>query len=145
MTAADDQQNALSEETSDPDTFLPKAILKDHSTPLPYYLEHVFPFQFPFYKDEVYGENYGWFQKLFQLCQPLCHATLALSACHCRTAASPDNKHNHPIPTLVEQEWHLRQAIKHLTRLAQNSCPESGLGVVLTVIQLVYYEVRLLQ
>lgn len=46
---------------------------------------------------------------------------------------------------LVEQERHLQVAIRLVTERASNACPAVGLDIMVTVVQLVFFEVSLLR
>ncbi|KAH8589386.1 fungal-specific transcription factor domain-containing protein [Bisporella sp. PMI_857] len=106
---------------------------------LMHFLDNVFPLQFPLYKPGILEGGRGWVLALALRTKALYHALLALGA-HSRTVLLTQLNHPSKVHTLVGQETSLEVCIQELNRLAQNSCPHNGLGVVAAVFQMVFYE-----
>ena len=93
------------------------------------------------YKPGILEGGRGWLLALLLQTKPLYHAALALSAYHRRTIMHAKISHPCRVAALVQQEKHLEICIKSVNQVAQNSCPNKGLGIVTSVIQLVFFEV----
>lgn len=85
----------------------------------------------------------GWLLTLLLRTESFYHAALALSAYHRRVVILAQVSHPHQVAALVQQEKHLETCINLVHQSAQNSCPHLGLGVLTSVVQLVFFEVLL--
>jgi hypothetical protein len=117
------------------------SISADESVLLMHFLDNVFPLQYPMYRPGILEGGRGWLLALLLRTKPLYHAALALSAYHRRTLILAKISHPHQVAALVQQEKHLEICIKSVNQFAQNSCPNNGLGIVTSVVQLVFFEV----
>lgn len=106
-----------------------------------HFLDTVFPLQYPMYKPGIREGGRGWFLALLLRTKPLYHAALALSAYHRRTIVLAEMQHPCQVAALVQQEKHLENCMKSVNLFVQNSCPNNGLGIVTSVVQLVFFEV----
>jgi len=106
-----------------------------------HFLDTVFSLQYPMYKPDIEEGGRGWLLTLLLRNPPLYHGALTLSAFHRRTSRNSSLTHVHKTSLLGEQEKHLEICMKWVKLFAQNDCPKNGLGVLNSVIQLVFYEV----
>lgn len=113
----------------------------DDSVLLMHFLDHVFTFQYPLYRPSVLEGGRGWVLSALVRTKPLYHAALATSMHHRRTLMASGLSTSARVTALVEQERHLEVAIKAVTERAANACPAVGLDIMLTVVQLVFFEV----
>ncbi|PVH88372.1 hypothetical protein DL98DRAFT_403861 [Cadophora sp. DSE1049] len=114
---------------------------------LMHFLDHVFPLQHPMYKPEVAEGGRSWLLSLLLRTKPLYHASLALSAYHRGSVllASQRCAAHH---SMVEQERHLaicleefQDAIKKVGQMVMlKACPRDSLGLMASVVQLIYFE-----
>jgi hypothetical protein len=93
------------------------------------------------YKPGILEGGRGWLLALLLRTKPLYHAALALSAYHRRTVELAKISHPCQVAALVQQEKHLEICIKSVNQFTQNSCPNNGLGIMTSVVQLVFFEV----
>jgi len=117
------------------------SISADESVLLMHFLDHVFPLQYPMYKPGIPEGGRGWLLALLLRTKPLYHAALALSGYHRRTTTPAKISHPCRAAALVQQEKHLEICIQSVHQFAQNSCPNNGLGIATSVVQLVFFEV----
>jgi len=106
-----------------------------------HFLDNVFPLQYPMYKPEIVEGGRGWLLTLLHRTEPFYHAALALSAYHRRSFILAKVSHPYQVAALVQQEKHLEICINLVHQSAQNGCPYIGLGIVTSVVQLVFFEV----
>jgi hypothetical protein len=106
-----------------------------------HFLDHVFPLQYPVYKPGIQAGGRGWLLSALLQTKSLYHAALALSAYHHQTAASTMLSQPCQIATLVMQEKHLETCIKSLNTFTHTSCPSGELNIMMTIIQLSFFEV----
>lgn len=107
-----------------------------------HFLDNVFPLQYPMYRPKVLEGGRGWLLTLLLKTKPLYHAALALSAYHRRTIqvakfGSPSCR----VAAVLQQEKHLEICIKSVHQFVLNTCRNNGLGVMTSVVQLVFFEV----
>lgn len=113
----------------------------DESILFMHFLDVIFPLQYPMYKPGIQEGGRGWFLTLLLRMRPLYHAALALSAYHCRTVTIVGTTEARSAAMLIQQEKHLEIGVKQFNQFAQNSCPRNGTGILISVIQLMFYEV----
>jgi hypothetical protein len=106
-----------------------------------HFLDNVFPLQYPMYKPEILEGGRGWLLALLIRTEPLYHAALALSAYYRGTTTPAVISQSCRLDSLVQQEKHLEICIRLVNEFAQNSCPYITLGVVASVVQLIFFEV----
>lgn len=119
----------------------PFFISADDSLLLMHFLDNVFPLQYPMYRPQMWDGGRGWLLGLLLRTPAFYHAALALSAYHRRDALPTEISHPHQIVFRVQQEQHLEISIKTVNHSSQNSCQNSGLGILASVIQLMFFEV----
>jgi C6 transcription factor Pro1 len=117
------------------------SIPADESVLLMHFLDNVLPLQYPMYKPSVLKGGRGWLLALLLRTRPLYYAALAFSAYHCRTIMLEIHSHPCQVTTLIQQEKYLGICITAVHESAQNSCPKGGLGILASVVQLVFFEV----
>ena len=115
---------------------------------LMHFLDHVFPRQYPAYKPSLFQGGRGWLLSLLMRTKPLYHAALSLSAYDqqsslllpqyrvCNKISWSDLERHH---SLCLQE--LRHDIQALGKWLENRCFRSGVGVLASVVQLIFFEV----
>lgn len=116
----------------------------DETILLMHFLDHVFTLQYPMYKPGILAGGRGWLLSILLRMKPLYHAALATSMHHRRTLISENHTPSARATALVKQEKYLEASIKSVTESAQNSCPAVGLDIMITVMQLVFFEVSFL-
>lgn len=108
-----------------------------------HFLDHVFPLQYPMYKPGLLHGGRGWLLALIFRTKPLYYAVLAISAYHRHAVMLESSKQPYPIEDNIQQEKHLEICIKALS-VFKDKCPlDNGQGVVMAVLQLVFFEVFL--
>ena len=127
-----------------PTTVTAPRISAEDSVLLMHYLDYVFSLQYPMYKPES-PTGRGWLLPLLLYNESLYHGALALSAYHCRTINLERLSQSRQLAMQVQQEQHLEISIKVAHQAAQTSCPKSGLGIAMAVVQLSFYEVLCLR
>ncbi|MCJ1384496.1 hypothetical protein MMC17_007613 [Xylographa soralifera] len=115
-------------------------ISADDSVLLMHFLDNVFPLQYPMYKPGILEEGRGWLLTLLLQTEPLYHAALALSAYHRCSVVPAEVSQPYQVAALVQQEKHLEICTTLVHQSAQNCCPNIGLGIVASVVQLVFFE-----
>jgi len=116
-------------------------ILADDSVLLMHFLDNVFPLQYPMYKPGILEGGRGWLLALLLRSEPFFHVALAFSAYHRRSVMLAEVSHPYQVAALVQQGEHLVICINLVHQSAQNRCPKMGLGILISVIQLVFFEV----
>jgi hypothetical protein len=106
-----------------------------------YFLDIVFPLQYPMYKPKVSEGGRGWLLSLLLSAIPVHHAALTLSSYHRRMTTAEILSPALRATALVDQEKHLEIAIKSVNQFAQGSCPYDGLDVIMAIVQLMFFEV----
>jgi C6 transcription factor Pro1 len=117
------------------------SISADDSVLLMHFLDHVFSLQYPFYQPRAQEGGRGWLLALLLRTKPFYHASLALSAYHRRTSILANISHPYRIAALVQQEQHLEICMKFVSQSTERPCRNSGVGVLASIIQLVFLEV----
>lgn len=115
---------------------------------LMHFLDNVFPLQHPMYNPGVAEGGRGWLLSLLLRTKPLYHASLALSAYHRGSVMLANQRYKNPCSS-AQQEKHLAicleeflQAIKDVgTWVMLKVCPKDSLGLMASVVQLIYFEV----
>ncbi|KAK5064904.1 hypothetical protein LTR84_000738 [Exophiala bonariae] len=126
---------------SPPSTASQHSIHGDESILLMHFLDHVFTLQYPLYRPQAIESGRGWLLSALLRSKPLYHAALATSMHHRRTLMLGRLSPSARATALVEQERYLEIAIKAVTEQAANACPAVGLDIMLTVVQLVFFEI----
>ncbi|KAH9219080.1 fungal-specific transcription factor domain-containing protein [Leptodontidium sp. 2 PMI_412] len=122
-------------------------VSRDETVLLMHFLDHVFPLQHPMYKPNIADGGRSWLLSLLLRTKPLYHASLALSAYHrgkvLIQARQPCAHHS-----LIDQEKHLAASLEELKEAIRNvgqmtmlkACPKDSLGLMASVVQLIYFE-----
>jgi hypothetical protein len=113
----------------------------DETTLLMHFLDDLFPLQFPLYKPSALEGGRGWLLPLLLRVKPLYHAALTFGAYY-RTVALPTISQSSRVAAKIERGKHFEICIRSLNQFAKHSCPYRKLGIVTTVVQLTFYEVR---
>lgn len=106
-----------------------------------HFLDHVFPLQYPMYKPGILEGGRGWLLTMLLRTESFYHVALALGAYHRRSVILDKFSHPHQVAALVQQEKHLESCINLVRQSAQNCRPSLGLGILASVVQLVFFEV----
>jgi hypothetical protein len=121
------------------------SIPPDESDLLMNFLDNVFPLQYPMYQPMyqpgIMNGGRGWLLSMLLLTKPFYHAALTMSAYHRRTITLAKLSQACQVASLVQQEKYLVLSLQSVNEHAQNSCPNSGLGIQISVIQLMFFEV----
>lgn len=124
------------------------SISADESVLLMHFLDNVFTLQYPTYRPEISEGGRGWLLALLLQTKPLYHAALALSAYHRRTILTANSGSPCPAAAIVQQETHLkkslaycREAMEAVNQFVQADCGSHGLGIMSSIVQLVFFEV----
>ena len=111
-----------------------------------YFLDTVFPLQYPMYNPGIQQGGRGWLLALLLKTKPLYHAALALAAYHRQTVSvilANTSLQSRGAAT-IQQERHLEISLKLLGKSTE-TCGTSdgcnGMGISLSVFQLAFYEV----
>jgi hypothetical protein len=112
----------------------------DETTLLMHFLDDVFHLQYPLYKPSALEGGRGWLLPLILQTRSLYHVALTFGACY-RTIALPSASQSSRVAAKFEQGKHFEICIKSLNMFAKNACPFKKLGIVTTVVQLIFYEV----
>lgn len=116
---------------------------------LMHFLDNVFPLQYPIYKPEVAEGGRGWLLSLLLKTKPLYHASIGLSAYHRGVVLREKSYGGCTKPSIAEQEGHLaiclnefQNAIRsaHDSSDCSSAVPESSLGIMACVVQLIFFE-----
>ena len=73
--------------------------------------------------------------------KPFYHAALALGAYYHLTVVLAKSSHSSRLTAKIQEENRVEMCIKSLNQCAQDSCRFMGLGILNSVIQMVFYEV----
>lgn len=116
---------------------------------LMHFLDQVVPAQYPLYRPQPLDGGRGWLLSLLLRSKSLYHGALALSSYHrlisilagarpaCRALAA--TRHQHHLESCLRE---VRCTMQEMTR-ANASFPDFDAGTLISVIQLVFSEVRL--
>ncbi|KAF4627072.1 hypothetical protein G7Y89_g11081 [Cudoniella acicularis] len=115
---------------------------------LMHFLDNVFPLQYPMYKPNLREGGRGWLLSLLLRTKPLYHAALALSVYHRRRLLLMlEPPHPCHAARLVEQENHLaicltefQETIRSVQQFVERTCPRNVMGIMASVVQLVFFE-----
>lgn len=116
---------------------------------LMYYLDIVFPLQFPFYKPSLSDGGRGWILSLMMQAKPLYNAALCLAAYH-RNLALSGSKAMPPSECTEQDHFYslalkgLRQHISTLENKGHREGLKDSIEILACVIQLIMFEVSLL-
>ncbi|RDW73543.1 hypothetical protein BP6252_07450 [Coleophoma cylindrospora] len=123
------------------------SISAEESVLVMHFLDVVFPLQYPMYKPGILEGGRGWLLALLFRTKPLYHAALALSSYHRRKIILTKITHPCQLASLVQVENHLeicltefQKTITAVTQYVTGSCPTNGLGVLTSMVQLVFFE-----
>ncbi|KAH7417142.1 fungal-specific transcription factor domain-containing protein [Cadophora sp. MPI-SDFR-AT-0126] len=122
-------------------------VSRNETVLLMHFLDHVFPLQHPMYKPEVAEGGRSWLLSLLLRTKPLYHASLALSAYH-RGSVLITSQRCAAHHSKVEQQKHLaiclkefQEAIRKVDQMVMlRACPRDSLGLMASVVQLIYFE-----
>jgi hypothetical protein len=106
-----------------------------------HFLDNIFPLQYPMYKPRVLEGGRGWLLAFLLRAEPFYHAALALTVCHRRTVTLAELSDSCRVAALVQQEKHMETCLKLVNQSAQMSCPNTGLPIEASVVQLMFLEV----
>jgi hypothetical protein len=112
----------------------------EEATLLMHFLDNIFPVMYPMYRPGVLEGGRGWLLPIVLRIKPLYHAALAFGAYYRAITLSVTNPSSR-VAALVEQGKLYEICIKSLNQFGQNSCPYRKLGIVTTVVHLIFYEV----
>lgn len=110
------------------------------ATLLMHFLDNMFPVMYPMYKPSILSGGRGWLLAITLRIKPLYHAALAFGAYY-RTITLSQVSPSSRVAALVEQGKLYEICIKSLNQFGQGSCPYMKLGILTTVVQLIFYEV----
>jgi len=113
----------------------------DDSILLMHYLDNVFPLQYPAYRPRVAEGGRGWLLSFLLRIKEFYHASLALSAYHRQELMSTSMSGEHQIVALSQLEKHMELCLVLLRQSAHNSCKNNPVGIMASVVQLVFFEV----
>jgi hypothetical protein len=117
------------------------SISAEESALLMMFLDCVFPLQYPMYTPGTVEGGRGWLLTALLQTGALYHASLAFSTYH-RRMIMPTNNKTIEGAALVQQEIYLENCITLMKQYAQRSSHDrKGLGIGITVSQLIYFEV----
>jgi C6 transcription factor Pro1 len=119
------------------------SISADESVLLMHFLDNVFPLQYPMYKPEIERAGRGWLLALLLRTKHLYHVAQAFSTYHLRTSNLVGMDESSRIQALVRQEKHLEICLQQASHLAQTTSLKVGQGFLITVTQLLFFEVRI--
>lgn len=116
-----------------------------------YFLDNVFPLQYPMYRPSALEGGRGWLLSLLLRTKPLYHASLGLSAYHRGVVLLEAQRNGCRAVNVVQQEKHLAICLKEFREDIENvgkllkiqTCPKNALGFMACVVQLVFFEVFL--
>jgi hypothetical protein len=118
-------------------------------TLLMHFLDEVFPLQYPMYRPHIFEGGRGWLLGLLLRTKPLYHASLALSSYHRRMSIHEKLSERCRALSFVRQGEQLQaclvevqHAIRSVDRFVQHGAPSDGMGVVSSIVQLVFFEVN---
>lgn len=95
------------------------------------------------YNPSTAGGGRSWLMALILGTKPFYHAALSIGAYYHLTVVLAQSTLSSRLAAKVQQERRLQLCIRSLNESAQNSCKFMGLGILTSVIQLVFYEVSL--
>ncbi|KAG4437455.1 hypothetical protein IFR05_007060 [Cadophora sp. M221] len=144
-------RNPASSPSSNPD-YSPQmssdivTVSRDETVLLMHFLDHVFPLQHPI-KPDIADGGRSWLLSLLLRTKPLYHASLALSAYH-RGKVLIQARECCAHHSLIDQEKHLAASLEELKLAIRNvgemtmlkACPKDSLGLMASVVQLIYFE-----
>ncbi|KAH8900583.1 hypothetical protein GQ53DRAFT_835565 [Thozetella sp. PMI_491] len=107
---------------------------------LMHFLDSVFPLQYPFYRPDIAQGGRGWLLSMLLNNKPLYHAALATSAYHRRICMRPKESKAWHMTELGRQESHLAASLELVHRSAGSSCPNNGIGIAASILQLLFLE-----
>ena len=93
------------------------------------------------YKPGILEGGRSWLLTLLLRTEAFYHVALALSAYHRRLAMLANVSHAYQVAALVQQEKHLEISINLVHQAARNGCPKMGLGILISVVQMFFFEV----
>jgi hypothetical protein len=107
-----------------------------------HFLDTVYPLEHPMYDPDVQSGGRGWLLMILLRTPPLYHAALALSAYHRRIIDKVMSTKGCQVSSVIQQTKHLEICMKAVNQLTKNGCPGNGLGIITSVIHLMFYEVQ---
>lgn len=116
---------------------------------LMHFLDFVLPVQYPMYRPQPADGGRGWLLALLLRTKPLYHAAMALSAYHHRVSVvAVWRNHKCQNVGLIEQEKQLevslielQHSMRTVGQFVTQTFPNDGLGIIASMIQLVFFEV----
>lgn len=115
------------------------SIPSKEATLLMHFLDNMFPVMYPMCKPSILLGGRGWLLAITLRIKPLYHAALAFGAYY-RTITLSQVSPSSRVAALVEQGKLYEICIKSLNQFGQDSCPYMKLGILTTVVQLIFYE-----
>ncbi|RDW73403.1 Zn2 DNA-binding protein-2 [Coleophoma cylindrospora] len=120
---------SLSTSDSDQEYRLPPVLGEEETGLLMYYLDYVFPLQFPFYKHSAFKGGRGWLLSLLMQLEPLYHAALSISSYHMHFETLTQEyelrfgsiNNTRDLPTCSRLESQLTEHILTLSRITQQA------------------------
>ncbi|KAH8892883.1 hypothetical protein GQ53DRAFT_822391 [Thozetella sp. PMI_491] len=136
--------SAMTPPASEPDDPIVRVNLSvpaEEAVLLMHFLDNIFPSQYPMFKPNMSEGGRGWLLNLLLQNNPLYYLALAFSSYHRRTTMPAETAGPIRVATIVQQERHLGICISLMNQSVQRFCGEwKGPGIVLTVIELVFFE-----
>ena len=118
-------------------------------TLLMHYLDEVFHLQYPMYKPHIFEGGRGWLLALLLRTKPLYHASLAISSYHRRLSIYHQISERCRTLSVIQQArqveaclTEVQNALKSINHFIQHGTPNDGLGMVSSIVQLIFFEVR---
>ncbi|EHK49378.1 uncharacterized protein TrAtP1_010594 [Trichoderma atroviride] len=137
----DESMTPASSEHNDPTVRTNLSISADEAALLMHFLDNIFPLQCPLFKPGILEGGRGWLLNLLLQTNPLYYVALAFSTYHRRMMMPAETARPLQAAALVQQEKHLGLCIALMNKSAQRFCGEwKGLGIAVTVIELVFFE-----
>ncbi|RDW87383.1 Zn2 DNA-binding protein-1 [Coleophoma crateriformis] len=117
----------LSTSDLDQEYRLPPVLGEEETGLLMYYLDYVFPLQFPFYKHSAFKGGRGWLLSLLMQLEPLYHAALSISSYHMHFETLTQEyelrfgsiNNTRELPTCCRLESQLTEHILTLSRISK--------------------------
>ena len=121
-------------------------------TLLMHFLDEVFPLQYPLYQPHIFEGGRGWLLALLLRTKPLYYAALALSSYHRRMSINQIISERCRAKSFVQQASQLeaclievQRAMKTVDHFIQHGPSGDGMGMVSSIVQLVFFEVTSLE
>ena len=112
---------------------------------LSYFLDVVFPTQYPMYGSNIRQGGRGWLMRLLVHCEPFFYAALVTSSTfqYEELQAERAADVNELADVVIVQEKYLETSLELINDLAQNGCPQIQIGTVSALLQLFFFKVNM--